>query len=322
MRARSTSARITFSLALFWTLSTAGSAMAAPSTDVFMFLDSLPAPPANVAAAGAATRVSPVKGQLLLLAPAFDALKARLTDALKSNGTVGGIDLARASSDPNYAAQIQGRLEAMTLSQKMALANQLKTARTAAAGSTTSSSAFAAFLVGQRSADMAAKEKMRALLDGALGNAGARHRAIDDAIGKAVKSCPMDNLGWPVKSCTDSLGAKSIAQHRAVEEASLRSEAEAFSQAKSLALAEVNKGRTALAQSNGTPPQLLAWALEYVEILQDYGKSITLRAGFWAHVSGSDFSGSVTPYIGQPGDAIIWPLRDAGAYAQSIAVGL
>jgi len=173
---------------------------------------------------------------------------------------------------------------------------------------------------GQRSADMAAQQRMRALMDAALSSTGAKHRAIDSAIDAAAKSCPQDKTGWPLQSCTDPLGTKSIAQHRALEDASLAGETQALAQARQIALAELNKGKDLLAHSNGpSAAPLTAWAMIYVGMLNDYAKAITLRAGFWAHAGASKYTGSVTPYVRAPGGGeIFWPLK----YTAETAVGL
>ena len=289
--------------------------VAAAATDPFTALNSVPAPPANVTGAGAATQV----GGTALAAPAFDAEQARISEALKPTGSVGGIDLARASSDPAYAAQMQARMQNMSMAEKMAMANQMRAAQQASAGST---GAVAAFLGGQRAADVAAQQKIRALLDAALGSAGAQHRAIDAALGTAAKACPSDKTGWPLPSCTGPLGTKSIAQHRAAEDAALARESQAFSQARAIALAEMNKGRDLLAHASGTSgTSLTGWAMTYVRLLNDYGKAITLRAGFWAHADSSKYTGSVNPYIKSSSGEIDWPLKDA-SYGPSIGVGL
>jgi hypothetical protein len=61
--------------------------------------------------------------------------------------------------------------------------------------------------------------------------------------------------------------------------------------------------------------------MAYVQILNDYGKAMTLRAGFWAHADGNKYTGLVTAYIRAPGGEIYWPLKDA-SYGPSIGVGL
>jgi hypothetical protein len=72
--------------------------------------------------------------------------------------------------------------------------------------------------------------------------------------------------------------------------------------------------------SSGT--SLAAWAMAYVQLLSDYDKAITLRAGFWAHADSSKYTGSVSNYIKSSGGGEIgWPLKDA-SYGPSIGVGL
>jgi hypothetical protein len=69
-----------------------------------------------------------------------------------------------------------------------------------------------------------------------------------------------------------------------------------------MALAEMNKGRDLLAHASGTSgTALTAWAMTYVQLLNDYGKAITLRAGFWAHADSSKYTGSVTSFIKSSG---------------------
>ena len=197
------------------------------------------------------------------------------------------------------------------------MANQMMAAQQASAAS---NGPAVAFVGQQRSADMAAQQRMRALLDGALASTGAKHRAIDSAIDAAAKACPQDKTGWPLQSCTGPLGTKSIAQHRALEDASLASEIQALAQARQIALVELNKGKDLLAHASGTSAASLnAWAMTYVLTLNDYAKAITLRAGFWAHADVSKYTGSVTPYVRAPGDGeIFWPLK----YSAETAVGL
>ncbi len=297
-------------------------AVATPAPDPFELVNSIPAPPASATAAGTASQVRSDPHGPLLVATACEALKNRITDAMKAAGTAAGIDLGGARSDPAYAAQLQTRMQAMSMADKMAMANQIMAAQRAGAGAAASTGVIAAFIGGQRTADGVAQQKIRSLLDGALGSAGARHRAVDDDLKAAVKTCPTDKTGWPLESCTGPLGTRSIAQHRAVEDAALGSEAQALTQARTLALAELNKGRTLLTQARGTASSsLTAWALAYVQVLNDYDQAITLRAGFWAHADSSKFTGSVTNYIKAPTGEIYWPLRDP-SYGPSIGVGL
>ena len=291
-------------------------ALPAAAADPFALLNSIPAPPASVAAAGAATQVA-TASDAVLTAPAYEAAAARIKQAVTPTGSVAGIDMARASSDPAYAQQLQARMQSMSMAEKMAMANQVMAAQQAAAGS---NGAIAAFVGGQRSADMAAQQRMRTLLDGALSSTGAKHRAIDEAVNAAAKSCPQDKTGWPLQSCTGPLGTKSLAQHRALEDASLAGEIQALAQARQIALAELNKGKDLLAHSNGpSAAPLTAWAMIYVGMLNDYAQAITLRAGFWAHADASKYTGSVTAYVRAPGGGeIYWPLK----YSAQTAVGL
>jgi hypothetical protein len=302
---------------------------ATPTADPFDTLNAIPALPTNVASAGTSTHVGAVNDRPPFTAPAYDAVDTRITAAVRPaasvagmTGSAGGIDFARASSDPAYAAQVQARMQTMTMEEKMAMANQMRASAQASMGDPRAMGAIAGFLGGQRSADIAAQQKIRTLLDGALGSVGAQHRAIDEALGSAAKACPADKTGWPLASCTGPLGVKSLAQHRTVEEASLGKEAQAFAQARAIALAELNKGRDLFSNANGVPnPSLVAWAMVYVQMLNDYGKAITLRAGFWAHADASKYTGQVTAYIQAQGGEIAWPLRNSG-YGESTAVGL
>lgn len=294
-------------------------AVAAPAADPITLLDSIPAAPANVAAAGAAVQVGAGGG---LVVPACEALKGRIADALKPSGSVAGIDLARASSDPTYAAQIQARMQSMSMAEKMAMANQMRASQQGGAGDPAATAAIAGFIGGQRSADTSSQQKMRNLLDAALTGAGARHRATDDALNAAAKACPTDKTGWPLESCTGALGVKSIAQHRAVEEAALTSEGQALTQARAIALGELNKGRDLLAHASGpAAASLAAWAMTYVQMLDDYSQAIALRAGFWAHADSTKFTGSVSSYIRASGGDISWPLKDRG-YGPAVGTGL
>lgn len=302
-------------IAIAVALITGGVAAAAPA-DPFTALSAIPAPPANVSSAAAATQVG---GSGRLMAPAYDAVQARISAALQPTGSVAGIDLARASSDPAYAAQMQARMQNMSAAEKMAMVNQMMAAQQASGGST---GAIVAFIGQQRSADMAAQQKMRALLDGALQSAGAKHRAVDTALNTAAKSCATDKTGWPLESCTGPLGVKSLAQHRAVEDAALGGEAQTLPQARAIATTELNKGRDVLAHASGSAAtSLAAWAMTYVQLLNDYAKAMTLRAGFWAHADSSKYTGSITDSIKSGGGEIGWPLKDA-SYGPSIDVGL
>ena len=296
-----------------------GVAVAAPAVDPFELLAAIPAAPASVSAAAGAVQV---RSNGSLVVPACEALEARVSTALQPSGSAAGIDFARASSDPAYAAQIQARMQSMTLAEKMALANQISASQRAAAGDPAATAAIAGFIGQQRSADRLAQQKIRSLLDGALTSAGARHRATDDALTAAAKACPTDKTGWPLESCTSALGVKSIAQHRAVEEAALASEGQALTQARAIALGELNKGRDLLSHASGpAAASLAAWAMTYVQMLDDYSQAIALRAGFWAHADSSKFTGAVSSYIRAPAGEISWPLKDP-VYGPAVANGL
>jgi hypothetical protein len=302
--------------------------VAASAVDPFETLSAIPAPPANVAAAGAATRVGTAAGSASFTAPAYDSVEARINDSLKSQsaaamgGSAGGIDFARASSDPAYAAQIQARMQNMSTEERMAMANQMRASQMASMGDPRTAGVVAGFLGGQRNADIAAQQKMRAVLDEALKNTGTKHRAVDDALAAAAKACATDKTGWPLASCTGPLGMKSLEQHRAVEEGSLGAEARALAQANAIAQAELNKGRDLFSHANATPnPSLLAWAMVYVQMLNDYARAITLRAGFWAHADSSKYTGQVNDYIGSQAGEIYWPLKGAG-YSELTTIGL
>jgi len=323
MRIQMPAAALVSGLALMLAGVPAGRAATA-AADPFEILNAIPALPANVAAAGAATQIATGGDHGPFTAPAYDALALRITTALqpKSLGTTGGIDLNRAASDPAYAAQMQARMQSMTTAEKMAMANQMMAAQQAGAGDPRSAGQIAAFLGAQRSADMVAQQKMRALLEGALGSTGAQHRAADARLNAAAKACPQGKTGWPLETCTDPLGSKSIAEHHAIEDAALASEAQALGQARAVALAELNKGRDLLTHATGpTATPLEAWALVYVQLLDDYAKAMTLRAGFWAHANASKYTGQVTSYIHAPASDIFWPLQDP-AYTQAVRVGL
>jgi hypothetical protein len=302
-------------------LSAAGVAIAEPASDPFTLLDAAPSPPANVTAAGLATRISDDGSGPLLEAPACNDEKTRIIASARPSGSAAGIDMGRASSDPAYAAQIQARMQSMSMAEKMAMAQQMSAAQQREA--TGSGGAIVAFVGNQRSADMVAQQKIRALVEGALSATGARHRSVDDALNAAAKSCATDKTGFPLKSCTGPLTVKAIAQHRSIEDASLGAENQALAQARSIALAEMNKGRDLLAHASGTSgSSLRAWAMVYVQLLNDYATVITLRAGFWAHADGTDrYTGQISPYIHVPGGELYWPLNNA-AYPTSIRVGL
>lgn len=323
MRIQLSAVAIVSGLAMFSALAPFGRVVAA-TADPFEMLNAIPALPAGVAAAGAVTQIAGGGDQGPFRAPAYDALATRIATALRPTlpAAAGGIDFARAASDPAYAAQVQTRMQNMTTAEKMAMANQMMAAQQAAAGDPRAAGQIAAFLGAQRSADMAAQQKMRAVLEGALSGTGAKHRAVDKALNAAAKSCPQDKTGWPLQTCTDPLGSKAIAQHRAIEDGALGSEAQALAQARTIALAELNKGRDLLAHAGGSgATPLAAWAMIYVQLLDDYAKAMTLRAGFWAHADGSKYTGQVSVFIRAPGGEIYWPLKDPG-YVPQVDVGL
>ncbi len=294
-----------------WTLCLAGLSVglgtlsavpaAGAAEDPYALLDAIPAPPGDLATAGRATQVGSDGSNVALIAPAYDALKNRITAAaLQSTGPAGGIDFARASSDPAYAAQIQARMSNMSTADKMALAQQMMAAQRQGT-SAAESSAVATFLAGQRSADTEATNKIRTLLDGALQATAAKHKSVDDTIDAMAKACPQGSTGWPLDSCTGPLGSKSIAQHRAVEEAALPSEDQAFSQARSIARAQIAKAHDLLTNTPGSSATpVIAWAMTYVQLLDDYARTITVRAGFWARANASKYTGRVTNYIHTP----------------------
>ncbi|HUI59206.1 MAG TPA: hypothetical protein VLX90_03230 [Steroidobacteraceae bacterium] len=283
-------------------------AHAAPADDPYAVFDSIPTPPSNLAAAQQATTTVTTDGGPALVAPACEAFTAKLTAAMRPSGSVAGIDMARASSDPAYAAQVQARMQGMSMADKMAMAQQMASAHSPSGASGN----VAAFIAQQRSADSSAQQKIRELLDGALGAAGARHREVDAMLNGEAKSCPQDKTGWPLEACTRALGTKSIAQHRAIEAAALGSENQAFAQARAIALAQVNKGRDLFSgtrNSGDAAAPLAAWVLSYAQLLQGYGEAITLRAGFWSHAEASHYTGQVRPFIALSSDkAINWPL--------------
>jgi hypothetical protein len=281
-----------------------------PVGDARALFDAVPAPPATLAAAGSATQVMLTAGNAGLTAPAYDAieskLKAQLTAASVPHGTTGGIDLARAQSDPAYAAQIQARMQAMTTQEKMAFAQQVSAAHGAGAAGT---GVVAAFIGGQRVADQAAQAKMRSELESALTTAGARHKALDTQLAAQAKACPTDKTGWPEGRCTSALGDKSIAEHRAIEEAALPQETKAFADARALAAAEIAKARSVAAQADGaSAASLAAWVGTYTELLRVYAEAMTLRAGFWKHANNSKYTGQLSVYVDNPDHGIVWPL--------------
>jgi hypothetical protein len=226
------------------------------------------------------------------------------------SGTVSGIDLARASSDPDYAAQIQQKLAAMPVAEQMAFMKQMSAALTPSA----SNGAVSGFLGAQRAADQAAQRKMHDLLQAALNAAGAQHKSADAELNAEAKQCPTDKTGWPLGDCTSRLSEKSIARHRAIESAALPLESKAFADALAIANLEVNKGRALFAHARdsgdaGAGP-LVAWVLTYAQILADFGEAIALRAGFWAHANAHKYTGSLSIYVDSPDLGVTWPLRE------------
>ena len=299
-------------MALALALALSGRAFAAD--DPYQLIEALPAPPATLEAAKAAT----VVGATLQVTPDV-ALNAKITAAIASagvpSGSVGGFDIARARSDPAYAAAMQARLQSMSEAEKMALV-QAMSAQARARATDPGAGAAAAFMAGQRPADQAAQQKIRALLDGALSAQGALHKGIDRELDAAAKACPADKTGWPLATCTDALGEKSIARHRATEAAGLPAELKAYAEARAIALAEVNKGRDLLARARGAAEAgpMTAWVATYAQLLGDYGAAITLRAAFWARATGHKYTGSVTAFIVGPENIEIhWPLTDPAA---------
>ena len=282
---------------------------AASAADPYSIFDSIPAPATSLMAAQKATKATTRDTGPALVAPDYDASKTRISSALTPTATVGGIDLGRMNSDPSYAAQMQAKMESMSMAERMAMAQQM----------TSSYSAFApspqmvAFLGQQRTADIAAMQKIRNLLDGELRTTGTRHREVAKAIDNEAKNCPTDKTGWPLEECTQALGQKAIAQHRNVEEAALGSEVKAFAQARAMALAEINKGKDLYAGARGgTAGPFVGWVLSYAQLLQDYADAITRRAGFWAHADTCKYTGAVTCSIKIGSDSsVAWPLDDS-----------
>lgn len=105
-----------------------GSVHAASLTELFK---SVPPPPANSATAGQ------WQPQLKITAPAYASFDARLTAekqatekatvaaSVNTNASLSP-DMARAASDPAYAAQLQQKLQSMTTEQQMAFAMQMQ----------------------------------------------------------------------------------------------------------------------------------------------------------------------------------------------------
>ncbi len=271
---------------------------AGAAEDPYALLDAIPAPPGDLAAAARTTQVGSDGSNIALVAPAYDALTKRIVAApAQSAGSAGGIDFARASSDPAYAAQIQARMANMSTADKMAMAQQMMAAQRQGT-SAAESSAIGTFLAAQRSADTEATTRIRTLLDGALKATAAKHKSVDDSFNAMAKACPQGSTGWPLDSCTTPLGTRSLAQHRAVEESALPSEDQAFAQARSIARAEIAKGHDLVTQASGSSAgPLMAWAMTYVQLLDDYARTITLRAGFWAHANANKYTGRLTHYI-------------------------
>lgn len=289
-------------------LGTLAAVPAGAAEDPYALLDAIPAPPADLASAGRTTQVGSDGSNVAVVAPAYDALTRRIVAApSQAAGSAGGVDFARASSDPAYAAQIQTRMANMSTADKMAMAQQMMAAQRQGT-SAAESSAIGTFLAAQRSADTQATNKIRTLLDGALKATAAKHQSVDDTINALAKACPQGSTGWPLDSCTNPLGSKSLAQHRAVEEAALPTEDQAFAQAREIARAELAKGRDLLTKTQGSAATpVIAWAMTYVQLLDDYARTITVHAGFWARANASKYTGKVTDSIHTPDGVDIYP---------------
>ena len=283
----------------------------ADAPDPFALMAQLPAPPSTLDAARAATELDTQGTSASLSAAAYAAHQARLTaattQAATPHGSVAGFDMARASSDPAYAAEMQQKMQNMSVAERMALAQQMAASR----GGGAATGQVAAFVAQQRSADEAARTKIRTLMDTALNAAGAKHKAADDALNAEAKTCPQDKTGWPVDKCTAQLGEKSIAAHRAIEASALPDELKAYNAALAVANAELAKGKNVFSQLQGPSDQrgpLVAWALLYVQLMHDYGEAVTLRAGFWSHADHHKYTGLVKVYAGEPSLDVGWPL--------------
>lgn len=287
-------------------------ANAAPVDEAKSLFESVPPPPQTVAAAGAATQVMSSSSESTLGSPAYQTIAAKLKSGLIAASapaaSAGGIDLARMQSDPAYAAQMQAHMQSMSMAEKMAMAQQMSAAH-GAGGGAGGSAAVAGFLGSQRPADQSVQAKMRSMLEGALSAAGAQHKTLDSQLSAQAKACPTDKTGWPENTCTEALGKKSIAGHKAIEDAALPQEAKAFAAARALAAAEVAKCPT----SDPASASLAAWVGTYTELLRMYGEAMTLRAGFWSHANTSKYTGQVTIYVDNPDKGVVWPLTQPEA---------
>lgn len=290
---------------------------AATPADPYALMQAMPQPPPNVDMARGATRLSSTVAPAVLTAPAFAQLKASITalarDLAVPKGVGGGVDFARASTDPAYAQQLQQKLASMSTAERMAFAKQMS----AAAAPSASNPAISAFLGGQRLADQATQRKIIDLLQGVLNTTSEQHKATDTKLNAEAKECPTDKTGWPINECTRKLTERSIAEHRGIEDRALPIEGKAFADALALANAEIKKGKSLYVQAQGTADAaaapLGAWVLTYVQILADYGEAITLRAGFWAHANTPKYTGSLSVYVDNPDLNVTWPLRDPPA---------
>ena len=286
---------------------------AAAPGDPYAVIQGMPQPPVTVDAARGATRLSSAVAPAVLTAPAYADLKAAINAKARElsvpRGVGGGIDMARASSDPAYAQEIQEKLAAMTMAEKMAFVKQMS----AAAAPSASNPAVSAFLGGQRMADQSTQRRMIDLLQGPMKVASEQHKAADAQLNAEAKQCPTDKTGWPMQECTRRLTERSITEHRAIENRALPIEDKAFADALALTNFEVNKGKSLFVQAQGrgdpTVAPLGAWVLTYAQILADFGEAITLRAGFWAHANTPKYNGSLSVYVDDPDLGVTWPLR-------------
>jgi hypothetical protein len=281
----------------------------AAGEDLLSMADQVPALPAGVAAARAATQVRSPGGDAKLVAPAFEAHRRQVMTRIQGAATAntgGAIDVARMQSDPAYAQQMQAKIAAMSPTEKMAMAHTLQ----GGMGDPRVAGRVTAFLGQQRAADLAAQAKMRDTLEAAMKTAGRQHVETDRRLDQEAKACPQDKTGWPLDACTGPLGDRAIAEHRRIEDAALPLEAKALAEARAIADAELAKGRAVVAATPAdAQASLAAWAGGYATLLGDYAEAMTLRAGFWGQANGRHYVGHVQAYIGAGGDAkITWPL--------------
>lgn len=285
---------------------------AAPS-DPYTLMQAMPQPPATVDAARGVTRLSSSVAPAVLTAPAYadlkDQISAKARELAVPKGVGGGIDLARASSDPAYAQEIQQKLAAMSQAEKMAFMKQMS----AAAAPAASNPAISAFLGSQRAADQSTQRRMMDLLQAPMKVASEQHKASDTALNAEAKKCPGDRTGFPLEGCTRALTQRSILEHRGIEDRALPLEDKAFADALALANQEIKKGKNLFVQAqssgDGAVAPLGAWVLTYAQILADYGEAMTLRAGFWAHANTPKYTGSLSVYVDSPDLNVTWPLR-------------